>query len=110
MNGTVLIEGFQDQSFWYGKKIKSRGGYAPHDRGTLTNILFKRYEMFNAEVYRTNAPVDGKEAFALNYRRDPLVYYIIDYIREVQENLYLGIMTIRPYKKIPVLYFLLQNS
>lgn len=104
-----MLNGLQDQNIWNGKKIKYRGGNAPHDRGTLTNIIFSRYEMFDADIYRTKAPIDGKEAFALNYKRDIFVFFIIDYIREIQTNLYLGIMTFRPFEKFPVLYFSLEK-
>lgn len=109
LEGTILIDGLQKQSFWNGKKIKYVGGVAPHDHGTLVNILFNRYEMCNADIYRTIAPIDGKESFVLNYKRTPLVFFIVDYMREVQENVYLGVMTIRPFSKIPVLYFLLEK-
>lgn len=66
--------------------------------------------MFNAEIYRAIAPVDGNEAYAINYRNDPLVPFVIDYIREVQEDVYLGIVTMRASKyKTPLMYFLLQK-
>ncbi|XP_037043424.1 uncharacterized protein LOC119079542 [Bradysia coprophila] len=110
LEGTILMNGLRNQSMWNGKKIKYVGGVAPHDHGTLVNVLFNnRYEMFRANIHRTIAPIDGKESFVLNYKHTPMVFYIVDYLREVQQNVYLGIMTIRPFKKIPVLYFLLEK-
>lgn len=109
LKGSILVDGLQNQNIWNGKKIKYHGGIRPHDHGTLTNILFRTYQMFDAKIYRTKAPIDGKEAITLNYKGDPFVFFIVDYIREVQENVYLGIMTIRPFGKIPVLYFLLEK-
>lgn len=109
LRGSILVNGLQDQNIWNGKNVKHRGGNPPHDRGTLTNVFFRRFEAFNADIYRTKAPLDGKEAIALNYKADPIVFFIVDYIREVQVNLYLGIMTFRPFEKIPVLYFLLEK-
>lgn len=109
LKGSILVNGLQNQRIWNGKKIKYTGGTAPNDRGTLTNILLERYKMFDADIYRSNAPIDKKEAIVLNYKKDPIVYFIVDYIREVQPNLYLGIMTFRPFTKIPVLYFTLEK-
>lgn len=109
LKGSILLDGLQDQNIWNGKNMKRRGGNVPHDRGTLTNMIFSKSEMFDADIYRTKAPIDGKQAFALNYKRDKFVFFIVDYIREIQTNLYLGIMTLRPFHKSPVLYFLLEK-
>lgn len=107
LRGAVLVDGLQNQNIWNGKKIRYG---ASNDRGTLTNTLFGRFEKFRADIYRTKAPIDGKPAFALNYKIDTCAFLVVDYLREVQPNLYLGFMTIRPKLKFPVVYFLLENK
>lgn len=109
LKGTILLAGLQNQNIWNGKKIRSGGGIRPNDRGTLTNLIAKQYELFNADIYRKICPIDGKEAFALDYKKDPLAFFVVDYIREVQTNFYLGVATIRPFENVALVYFLLEK-
>lgn len=100
--------GFID-NFWDGKNVFYTGGTPPNDRGNATNNFFGRIVKFYATIYRTNAPIDSKEVFAIDYKRDFFVFFIMDYVREVQRNLYLGITTLQKFEKKPFLYFLLEK-
>jgi len=94
---------------WKGKTITYVGGTPPNDHGTVINaILTNRIELFSATIYRTDAPIDGNQAFAIDYQEDIFTFWVMDYIREVQENLYLGIATITDNETVPVVYFLLE--
>lgn len=109
MKGTILINGLQDQPYWNGKILRYTGGTEPNERASLINVFFQEYRLFIADVHRTIAPIDNKPAYIGNYESDMFAYMIADYIREVQENLYLGIMTIRPFTRVPALFFTLEK-
>lgn len=96
------------EAVWNGKNIKFTGGSIPNDHGTVTNTIFGIFNWFKASIYRTNAPIDGKEAFAIDYKHDIFTFFIIDYIRRVQKNVYLGIATVRRFERNIVLFFLLE--
>lgn len=96
-------------NIWDGKNIVYLGGTPPNDHGTANNNFFGRIVKFDATIYRTNAPIDGKEVLAIDYKRDVSVFFVIDYIREVQTNLYLGITALQIAQRKPFLYFLLEK-
>lgn len=96
------------ESVWSGKNIIHTGGRSPNDYGTVTNNMLGILKMFTAAMYRTNAPIDGREAFAIDYQSDPFLFLLMDYVRKVQRNLYLGIVTFRPFINHPVMFFLLE--
>lgn len=100
--GHVLLAG--DQEFWNGKNINYTGG----DHGTVTNTIFEKYNIFKATIYRTKAPFDGKEVFAIDYKNDSFAHFVVDYVRKVETNLYLGMATLRGLEKNPILFFLLE--
>lgn len=105
-----MIEHDEINNIWNGKTIAYLGGTPPNDHGTVINTVNKQFDLFKGTVYRHMAPFDGKEAFVLDYRYDTLVPFMVDYIREVQRNLYLGIATIRTFGKYPLVFFLLEMS
>lgn len=96
------------ESFWSGKNVVYTGGKAPRDHGLVTNNIFGAFNMFKAPFYRTTAPIDGREALAIDYVDDFLLFFLMDYVRKVQHNLYLGIVTLRPFFKTPILFFILE--
>lgn len=96
------------ESVWSGKNIVHTGGFPPYDHGYVTNNILEHIPMFKASMYRTIAPIDGKEAFAIDYVNDFFLFILMDYVRKVQRNLYLGMVTFRPFFKHPVLYFILE--
>lgn len=98
------------QKIWNGKNIYHTRGTPPYDLGTVTNTILGRFDWFKASIYRTKAPFDGKEAFAIDYKNDLFVFFLIDYLRKVQNNLYLGIATFRRFERNPILFFLLESS
>lgn len=98
------------EKLWYGKTITYMGGKPPNDHGLVINTMYNKIDFFRATIYRTKAPIDGKEAFAIDYKNDLLAHLIIDYIRKVQNNLYLGIATLRPFERYPILFFLLEKN
>lgn len=53
--------------------------------------------------------MDGKEAFEIDYRGDVLSFLMVDYLRNVQKNVYLGYFAFRASDKIPIGYFLLES-
>lgn len=102
-----LLEGMIE-SFWSGKSVVFSNGYGPKDRGFVTNNIFGSFDMFKAPFYRTIAPIDGREALAIDYVNDFFLFILMDYVRKVQKNLYLGIVTFRPFFKNPILFFILE--
>lgn len=96
-------------NIWDGKNVVYLGGSAPNDHGRANNNFFNRIVKFEATIYRTNAPIDGKEAFAIDYKGDTYVFFIMDHVREVQRNLYLGITSLQAMQRKPFLYFLLEK-
>lgn len=84
------------------------GGNSPNDHGYVTNNILGTFNMFKAPYYRTIAPIDGKDALAIDYVNDFFLFILMDYVRIVQRNLYLGIVTFRPFFKTPVVYFILE--
>jgi hypothetical protein len=96
------------QFVWNGKSILRTGGSPPNERGVVYNRILQYLDLFFADISRVPAPIDGSDAFLIDYLRDPFTFLIRDYIRQVGPNLYLGIMTLRPSPKIPVLFFMLE--
>ncbi|XP_037050949.1 uncharacterized protein LOC119084900 [Bradysia coprophila] len=96
------------ESLWSGKNVVSSGGSWPNDHGFVTNNMLGTFDMFKAPFYRTIAPIDGKEAMAIDYANDLFLFILMDYVRKVQNNLFLGIVTFRPFFKTPIMYFLLE--
>lgn len=96
------------ESVWSGKNVIYKGGRAPNDHGIVTNNMLGTISMFEAAIYRTIAPIDGKEAFAIDYVNDFFLFFLMDYVRKVQHNLYLGIVTMRPFFKHPIVFFILE--
>lgn len=94
-------------SFWNSKTITYVGGRRPNEHGTLINTINKKYKMLRASVYRHTAPIDGKQSIVIDYEQDILIPFMIDYVREVQRNLYLGISTLRPFVKDIFTFFIL---
>lgn len=99
----------QDKVFdnWNGKTITYLGGHPPNDYGAVYNIVYNTYARFKGTVFRHAAPYDGKEAIVLDYKDDVIVPFMVDYLREVQRNLYLGISTFREYEKNILAFFML---
>lgn len=75
----------------------------------MTNTFLGLFEFLRASIYRTIAPIDGKEAFAVDYKNEIFAFFMIDFLRKVQHNLYLGFVAIRGFEKIPIAYFLLES-
>lgn len=92
---------------WSGKNFYYANG-AAHG-GTVTNTFLGIFEFLRASIYRTIAPIDGREAFAIDYRNEIFAFVMIDFLRQVQDNLYLGFVSIRGFERIPVGYFLLES-
>lgn len=93
------------ESLWSGKNVVQSW---PNDRGFMTNNILGVFDLFKAPFYRTIAPIDGKEALAIDYVNDFFLFILMDYVRQVQNNLYLGIVTMRPFFKVPFVYFILE--
>lgn len=98
------------ESLWGGKNVVYAKGSWPNDHGFITNNMLGGLDMFKAPFYRTVAPIDGKEALAIDYVNDILLFGLMDYVRKVQDNLYLGIVVVRPFFKIPFVYFILEKD
>ncbi len=96
------------ESMWSGKNVVHARGSWPNDHGFVTNNMLGGFDMFKAPFYRTIAPIDGKEAMAVDYVNDFFLFALMDYVRKVQHNLYLGMVTFRPFFKVPVVYFILE--
>ncbi|KAJ6640532.1 hypothetical protein Bhyg_05461 [Pseudolycoriella hygida] len=96
------------ESVWSGKTVKYKGGFPPNDHGVVKNNMLGRFSMFEASIYRTIAPIDGKESFAIDYVNDFFLFFLMDFVRKVQKNLYLGIATLRPFFKHPIMFFILE--
>lgn len=94
------------EAVWSGKNFYYGHGA---DHGTVTNTFLGIFQFLRASIYRTIAPIDGKEAFAVDYRNEIFAFLMIDYLRKVQNNLYLGFVAIRGFEKVPVAYFLLEG-
>lgn len=67
-----VLQGEILEKIWYGKTITYLGGYPPNDYGSVINTMYNNIDFFKATIYRTRAPIDGKEAFAIDYRNDLL--------------------------------------
>lgn len=102
-----VIHQEETYSFWNSKTITYVGGTPPNEHGTLINTIFKNVLIFRATVYRHRAPIDGKESIFLDYQHDILLSFMLDYVREVQRNVYLGISTVRPFVTHIASFFLL---
>lgn len=96
------------ESVWSGKNVVQSSGYPPNDHGFMTNNMLGTFNMFKAPFYRTIAPIDGKEALAIDYVNDFFLFMLMDYVRKIQHNVYLGIVTLRPFFKTPVFFFVLE--
>lgn len=94
------------EAIWNGKNFYYANGA---DHGFVTNTFIGIFEFLRASIYRTIAPIDGKVAFAVDYRNEIFAFLMIDFVRKVQNNLYLGFVAIRGFEKIPIAFFLLEN-
>lgn len=95
---------------WNGKTIYYIGGKPPNDRGVVINSIFNLVNAFMAIIYRADAPIDGKEVFVIDYKEDRATSFITDYIRQVGDDLYLGMMALRIAPSVPVLFFMLDGT
>lgn len=92
---------------WHGKTFDySKGGA----RGVVTNNVVHVFELLRASIFPSSAPMDGRPAFEIDYRGDALSFLFVDYLRNVQPNLYLGYFAFRAFNKIPIGYFLLESE
>ncbi|KAJ6637449.1 hypothetical protein Bhyg_10179 [Pseudolycoriella hygida] len=71
--------------------------------------ILQRFVFLRSKIFRTNAPFDGKDVFEIEYRGNIFTYYIVDYIRKVQDDLYLGVATLRQVEKQPIVFFMLEK-
>lgn len=95
------------EAVWHGKNFRYEPG-AEH--GVVTNNFFGIFQFLRASIYRTTAPIDGREAFAIDYGNEIFAFVMIDFLRNVQHNLYLGFVAIRGFEKIPIGFFLLESN
>lgn len=94
------------ETIWNGKNFYySRGTVYS---GTVTNTFLQKFEFLTASVYRTIAPLDGKEVFAIDYKNDAFAVLMVDFLRQVQDNLYLGVIVFRGMETFPLGYFFLE--
>lgn len=94
------------ESIWKGKNFYYARG-ARH--GTVFNNILGIFEFIRASFYPTIAPIDGKAAYAIDYKDEILSFLTIDFLRKLQNNLYLGFVSIRGFEKIPIVYFILES-
>lgn len=97
------------ESIWHGKNFHYARGASNH-HGTVINNLLGIFQYLRATTYRTIAPIDGKEAFAIDYKNEFFAFFAIDYVRMVQKNLYLGYVAIRGFERNPFAFFLLESA
>lgn len=93
---------------WHGKNFfYPKNGAA---RGIVTNRVLHGFEALKAEIFPSVAPMDGKRAYEIDYSEDIASFLMVDYLRTVQPNLYLGYFTARPFDAIPIGYFMLERD
>lgn len=92
---------------WHGKNFNyPNKGEA---RGIVTNSALHSFEVLRASIFPSIAPMDGKEAYEIDYKEDIASFLMVDYLRTVQPNLYLGYFAIRAFDKTPIGYFMLER-
>ncbi|XP_037036356.1 uncharacterized protein LOC119074359 [Bradysia coprophila] len=92
---------------WHGKTFNYPNGGG---RGVVTNNVVHVFELLRASIFPSIAPMDGRKAFEIDYRGDILSFLMVDYLRNVHPNLYLGYFAFRAFNKVPIGYFLLESD
>lgn len=89
LNGTGRPVSMMQSAMWKGKTLNCPDPAGPC---TLKNRLMGGQEAIPAEVYYGTSPFDGKESIIFDYSNTPGSQNIMDEVRQVGDQLYLGRM------------------